>query len=82
MMLQKPQAKPTEGQSLQSDPISDNGPLPMDEEPKERGRLLVVEDSRSTQRIICSLLGKMNIETETAENGQNGLRDGREVEGR
>ena len=69
-MSHEPQAKQTERQSLQTDPIRDYGPSPAGQEPKGRGRLLIVEDSHAMQRLICSFLEKMDMKTETAENGQ------------
>ncbi len=69
-MPQEPQTNQVDGQSLQSDAIQDNSPLPVGQEPKGRGRLLIVEDAQCTQRIICSFLAKMDVKTETVENGQ------------
>jgi CheY-like chemotaxis protein len=56
--------------SLQTDPIGDSVPLSLGEEPKWRGRLLIAEDSQCIQRIIRSILGKMNVDVNIVGNGQ------------
>ena len=70
MMLQEPQTKRADGQSLQTDPIKDNGPLSVGQEAKGPGRLLIVEDARCTQMTIRLFLKKMNVTAETVENGK------------
>jgi CheY-like chemotaxis protein len=42
----------------------------MGQEPKGRGRLLIVDDAQCAQRIICTFLEKMDVKTQTVENGQ------------
>ena len=69
-MFQEPQTIQVDGHSLQTDPIRDNDPSHASQEPKGRCRLLIVEDAQCTQRVLCSLLEKMNLDVETAENGQ------------
>ena len=69
-MFHEPQAQQTEGQLLQTDPIMDNSPLPVGQDPKGLGRLLVVDDAQCTRRILFSFLARMNVEVDMVENGQ------------
>jgi CheY-like chemotaxis protein len=56
--------------SLQSVPMRQKTLFPNDRAPRPRSRMLVVEDARCVQRMAGTLLGRMNIEVEMAENGQ------------
>lgn len=57
-------------QSVQTDPIRDHESMPVDQEPKGQGRVLVVEDALCIQVLISTILRKMNLDLEIAENGQ------------
>jgi CheY-like chemotaxis protein len=55
---------------LQTDCLVNQGSLPVARKPRVRGRLLVAEDSRCVQRILCALLDKIGLRPEIASNGQ------------
>jgi CheY-like chemotaxis protein len=57
-------------QSLQTNPVRDTVALPLGEEPKWQGRLLIVEDSQCMQQIIHAILRKMNVDVKIVGNGQ------------
>jgi ammonium transporter, Amt family len=68
-MFEELQTKQTNGQSMQADLMSGTASS-VDRNSKGRGRLLVAEDALCMQRLISSILGKMNIEADMVENGQ------------
>ncbi|MGA2034993.1 MAG: CHASE domain-containing protein, partial [Thermoguttaceae bacterium] len=59
-MLQAPQDTPTVPQE----------PLPKEQEPILHGRVLLAEDAPDVQLVVRQMFHKMNLEVETAENGQ------------
>ena len=58
--------------------------MPVDQEPKWQGRVLIVEDALCIQTLIGSILRKMNLDLEISGNGQSAceLADKSKAEGK
>lgn len=70
MVPPQPQSQQAASQPSETDPARDHGPSPVHQQPSRRSRLLVAEDAQCMQRLIRSLLGKMEVEADMAGNGQ------------
>jgi CheY-like chemotaxis protein len=56
--------------SQHTNSFTNHVPSPESTKPHRRGRLLVVEDAKCTQQILCSMIHKMGMEAKVAGNGQ------------